>query len=273
MAVSWSSCWLMVTIWPSFIICLMTSEALTDILWARSATEMVSGTCTSTICGSLGGTKFDWLSPPRSPPRRPPRPPGAFQLLRALAPASVRPLPAGAPRFLSSLAQLEDSFSDLTDFLSPGLAAVLPGAAVAPGAPLGLWIVPLMPAASAGLASSGFLAVSTFLGAFIIARMAAASASAALRRAARSAAFCFSSASMSAALTTRTAGALGTSGAGAGAAGGAATTGASATGACSACSTGAASAEALSAALLRAPPRAPRWAAAVKAAASARPAA
>jgi hypothetical protein len=46
-AVSWSSCWLMVTIWPSFIICLMTSEALTDILCARSATLMVSGTCTS----------------------------------------------------------------------------------------------------------------------------------------------------------------------------------------------------------------------------------
>ena len=46
-AVSWSSCWLMVTIWPSFISCLMTSDALTDILCARSATVMVSGTCTS----------------------------------------------------------------------------------------------------------------------------------------------------------------------------------------------------------------------------------
>ncbi len=33
----------MVTIWPSFISCLMTSEALTDILCARSATLMVSG--------------------------------------------------------------------------------------------------------------------------------------------------------------------------------------------------------------------------------------
>jgi hypothetical protein len=37
----------MVTIWPSFISCLMTSLALTDILCARSATLMVSGTCTS----------------------------------------------------------------------------------------------------------------------------------------------------------------------------------------------------------------------------------
>ena len=37
-AVSWSSTWLMVTIWPSFISCLMTSEAFTLILCARSAT-------------------------------------------------------------------------------------------------------------------------------------------------------------------------------------------------------------------------------------------
>jgi hypothetical protein len=36
MAVSWSSGWLMVTIWPSFISCLMTSEALMAILWASS---------------------------------------------------------------------------------------------------------------------------------------------------------------------------------------------------------------------------------------------
>ena len=38
-AVSWSSTWLMVTIVPSFIITLMTSAALTDILWASSATR------------------------------------------------------------------------------------------------------------------------------------------------------------------------------------------------------------------------------------------
>src|SRR3990167_2812395 len=106
---------------------------------------MVSGMWTSMICGSVGATKLDWLSRSRSP-RRPPLPPGAFQLLRPADAASVRPLAGvGPPRFFSSLAQLDDSFSDLTDFLSPGLAA--PAAAVpgAPGAPLGLWIVPLMP--------------------------------------------------------------------------------------------------------------------------------
>src|SRR5260221_111847 len=124
----------------------MTSDALTDILCARSATEIVSGTCTSMICGSVGAPKLDELSP-RPPPRRPPRPPGAFQLLRP-APESLRPLLAvGAPRFLASSAQLEDSFSDLTDFLSPGLAA--PAGAGAPAAVLGLWMVPLMPAAAA----------------------------------------------------------------------------------------------------------------------------
>ena len=102
----------------------------------------------------------------------------------------------------------------MTDFLSPGLAAV-PGAA-APGAPaLGLWIVPLMPSlpASAGLASSGFLATSTFFGAAIIARIAAASASAALRRLARSAgALLLLGLDACPALTTRSAGLAGSAG-------------------------------------------------------------
>ena len=44
----------MVTIWPSFIMALMTSAAFTDILCARSATVMVSGTCTSITFGSDG---------------------------------------------------------------------------------------------------------------------------------------------------------------------------------------------------------------------------
>src|SRR5262245_27488195 len=119
----------MVTIWPSFISCLMTSEALTDILWARSATLMVSGTCTSCTCGSVGAMKLELVSP-RSP-RRPPLA-GARQPARAPAPESPRVLRA---RFLAaSSAQLDESFSDLTDFLSPGFAAPLaPGAA--PGAP------------------------------------------------------------------------------------------------------------------------------------------
>ncbi len=114
----------------------------------------------------------------------------------------MRPLLA-SPRFLAaSSAQLDESFSDLTAFLSPGFA---PGAAGAPGTALALWIVPLMPAAaSTGFGGSGLWATSTFFGADIIARMAAASASAALRRPCRSVIFLVSSASASAALITRT---------------------------------------------------------------------
>src|SRR5438309_395779 len=53
-AVSWSSTWLIVTMLPSFISTLITSAALTDILWARSPTLMVSGTMTSRTTGSAG---------------------------------------------------------------------------------------------------------------------------------------------------------------------------------------------------------------------------
>ena len=115
----------------------------------------------------------------------------------------------------ASSAQLDESFSDLIDFLSPGLATAAPGAA-APGVPAFLWIVPLMAslAASAGLTSPGFFATSTFFGAFIMVRMAAASSSAALRRLARSAARCFSSFSIVPALTTRNAGLAGSATAG-----------------------------------------------------------
>ena len=55
----------------------------------------------------------------------------------------------------ASSAQLEDSFSDLIDFLSPGLATRGAGAA-APGVPAFLWIVPLMPS-FAGFGRLGFL--------------------------------------------------------------------------------------------------------------------
>ena len=58
MAVSWSSGWLMVTIWPSFISCLITSDDLRLILWASSATVMVSGTCTSMTLNSVGAWKL-----------------------------------------------------------------------------------------------------------------------------------------------------------------------------------------------------------------------
>ena len=44
----------MVTICPSRISVLMTSAAFTAILWARSATEMVSGTVMSRMSGSAG---------------------------------------------------------------------------------------------------------------------------------------------------------------------------------------------------------------------------
>ena len=52
MAVSWSSGWLMVTICPSFISFMMTSEDLTAILCANSATVMVSGTWISSTRAS-----------------------------------------------------------------------------------------------------------------------------------------------------------------------------------------------------------------------------
>jgi hypothetical protein len=112
---------------------------------------------------------------------------------------------------LASSAQLDDSFSDLTDFLSPGLAADgAPAAgAGAPGLAAVLWMVPLMPSllASTGLGSSGFLATITLDLRAIMSRMAAASASARLRRSARSARRLASSASWPAeALTTRSAG-------------------------------------------------------------------
>ncbi len=230
----------MVTIWPSFISCLMTSLALTLILCARSATLIVSGMCTSWVTNSAGAVKAgesSLRSPLRAPrgERQPARPP----------PLSPRVLSA---RFLAaSSAQLDDSFSDLTDFLSPGLATVLPGAA-APAAALGLWIVPLMPSlpASPGLASSGFLAVSTFLGAAIIARIAAASASADLRRPSASACLARSAASTLPDLTTRSAGLAGAGAAATGCAGGVsgvvATSGAAAAAAaCAAASAAAAS--------------------------------
>lgn len=49
---------------PIFISALMTSVAFTDILWARSATVMVSGTCTSRTIGSVGATKevVSWVT-------------------------------------------------------------------------------------------------------------------------------------------------------------------------------------------------------------------
>ena len=155
----------MVAIWPNFISCLITSEALTAILWANSATVMVSGTCTS-ITRASAGAALVWLSsrPPRCSrrPRGPPR-----QLLRPTPPLL-------SPRVLISFflacssAQLDDNLALLTSLLPPGAAAA-PGAAgaagraAAPGLPAGLCKVPFMAALAVSAAvGSGFLATSTF---------------------------------------------------------------------------------------------------------------
>ena len=145
-------------------------------------------------------------------PRRPPR--GARQPgAGAARGASLRPL--SAARFLAaSSAQLDDSFSDLTDFLSPGLARRPRRGRRARRA--GLLVDRALDASLAGFAGLAPRASSrrsTFFGAFIIARIAAASSSAALRRLARSAARCFSSSTTSAALMTRSAGLGGSAGA------------------------------------------------------------
>ena len=113
-AVSWSSTWLMVHIWPSFISCLMTSDALTDILCASSATVMVSGTWTSLTIASVGAWKV--LRGRRALPRRPRGPPRQ----------PSRPLAAGVAAglrtrvFLASSDQVDDTLADLIDFLSAG---------------------------------------------------------------------------------------------------------------------------------------------------------
>ena len=67
---------------------------------------------------SVGATKVDGAPSLRSP-RRPPR--GARQPARPPPPGRVRP-GLSARFFAASSAQLDESFSDLTDFLSPGLA-------------------------------------------------------------------------------------------------------------------------------------------------------
>ncbi len=88
----------MVTICPSLIRTLMTSAALTDILWASSPTVIVSGTGMWRTTGSAGGTNagcccslatgrcratFGWCHPP-PPPAVSPR----VLIVRRLAPSS-----------------------------------------------------------------------------------------------------------------------------------------------------------------------------------------
>ena len=195
----------MVTICPSFIRCLMTSEALTAILCASSATVMVSGTCTSRMRASVTGAGV-WSSRSRSLlPRRPRGP--ARQLVERPAPAPVSPR-VGIPFFLAgSPAQLLESLADLTSLPAPPgavpVVAAPPGraglASVEPAA--GLCSVPFFAASAAALAAAG-VAISTFFGgggaflagADIIKRMAAASASALRLRSPKSTARAASSA-------------------------------------------------------------------------------
>ena len=198
----------MVTIWPSFISCLITSDDLRLILWASSATVIVSGTCTSMILTS--GAAWKLPLPESRPSRSPRRPRGPLRQL------VERPAGLVSPRVLisfflaTSSFQVDDRLADLTSFFPPGAAAAGAGAAATAGraplagaaVPAGLCKVPF----SAGLAStttgSGFLATSTFFGADIISRMAAASASALRRRSWRSfalaASACFTAASFAA---------------------------------------------------------------------------
>ncbi len=158
----------MVTIWPSFISVLMTSAAFTDILCARSATVMVSGTEISRTTGSDGidipEPPSSWRSCLRWPfgPRQPPAPP------------EVSPRVFSARFFCCSSDQLEASLPDLTS-LTPGFLSsffsVLPSVFAA-----GLCSVP---AGAAG--ATGGAACSTFFGAAIMFLIAATSSSTALR--------------------------------------------------------------------------------------------
>ena len=97
----------------------MTSAALTDILCARSATLMVSGTWTSRAMNSCGAgslrRSFCWLRPPRPPDLPPPLPP-ARQPSRL---AGAAGLSAGFLREASS-DQVEETSAVLMVFFEPG---------------------------------------------------------------------------------------------------------------------------------------------------------
>ena len=178
--------------------CLITSDALTAILCANSATVMVSGTWTSSTRTSVGAASTISsrdLSLPRLP-RAPLR-----QLVLRPAPAPVSPRVGSAFFLAGSPAQLLDSLADLTSLPAtpPAGAATVPGAPGLAGAlatvlPVaGLCKVPLI----AAFGGSGFLATITGLaGADIIMRIAAASASALRLRSPKSTARAVSASAM-----------------------------------------------------------------------------
>ena len=170
---------------------------------------------TSCAWNSAGGVNVLGAPSLRSP-RRPAR--GARQPARP-APGAPRGAALSARFLAASSAQLDESFSDLIDFLSPGLAIGRRGRARRARLLVDRALDRFLGRLGRLGRSSGFLATSTFFGADIMLRIAAASSSAALRRFARSAARCFSSFSTVPALTTRNAGLAGSAGAASGAAG------------------------------------------------------
>ncbi len=190
MAVSWSSGWLMVAICPSFINCLMTSDALTAILCASSATVMVSGTCTSMTRASTGAAD----SCASSLPERSRRPRGPLRQLLRPTPPLVSPRVLISFFLACSSAQLEDSFALLTSLLPGAAGALVAVRSLAPGLPAGLCNVPLIGFASTG-GGATFLGA-TFCGELIMSRIASASAKALRRRVSRSLAFIESSSAL-----------------------------------------------------------------------------
>src|SRR5690606_13210813 len=127
----------------------------TDILWARSATVMVSGTRTSRTIGSLGCATGASPRPRPRPVRPRPRAPGparpgpARQPPRS-APLSPRVLSPPRRRFASS-DQVEESFSDLTCFLPPPRSSSSPAGLPVPAR----WSVPLAATSCAEAVASG----------------------------------------------------------------------------------------------------------------------
>ncbi len=182
-AVSWSSTWLIVTIWPSFISTLITSAALTDILCARSATVIVSGTAISRTTGSDGictaaapsscRSCLRWPLGPRQPPAPPDTSPRVFS--RRFFCCSSDQLDASLPDLIS----LTPGF--FSSFFSPGLVSVLAA---------GLCSVPCAAASGAG-------ATTGFFGAAIMLLIAATSSSTARRARACASAACFAASSAS----------------------------------------------------------------------------
>ena len=173
-AVSWSSTWLIVTIEPIFISALITSAAFTDILCARSATVIVSGTEISRTMRACRRSGPGMVSPASSSRRwRPP--------LAPRQPVAVAP-PVVSPRSLSARRRAASSWNTW-----PGPSS-LPSRAFRRACAAGRCSVPSVPAGFAR--SRGFPSAAAAASAAAFAS-SAAFASAAARAAASSASFSF----------------------------------------------------------------------------------